>query len=277
MLDINEKDYKLLTDYILKIYGIKLGDGKRSLVTGRLQNILLQNGFNSFSDYINHVFSDRTGNAMSVLMSKITTNHTYFMREPEHFYYFKDNILPQLLHMVKGKDLRIWSAGCSTGEEPYTLAMIIQDYLADSRLHGDTRILATDISSRALEIARKGEYRKKDVNALPFHWGVKYFNKVDDEKCVTSKMIRNEVIFRLFNLNNSNFPFKKKFHVIFCRNVMIYFDVSAKTKLVSRFCDSLEDGGYLFIGHSESLSTDRTRFKYVIPAVYRKGWTSFWE
>lgn len=273
MLDITDKDYRLLTDYILKSYGIKLGDSKRSLVVGRLQNILLQNGFNSFSEYINHVFSDPTGNAMSELMSKITTNHTYFMREPEHFYYFKDHILPQLLNTVNGKDLRIWSAGCSTGEEPYTIAMILQDYLADAQLHWDTRILATDISSRALEIAKKGEYMKKDVNALPFHWGANYFNKVDDEKWATSKMIRNEVIFRLFNLNNSNFPFKRKFHVIFCRNVMIYFDASAKIKLVKRFYDFLEDGGYLLIGHSESLSTDKTRFKYVIPAVYRKEHT----
>lgn len=270
MVNITDKEYVLLTDYIYKNYGIKLGNQKRTLVVGRLQNVLLQKKISSFSEYYDYIMSDKTGEAVATLMDKITTNHTYFMREPNHFYYFRDNVLPCLAGTVKNKDLRIWSAGCSSGEEAYTLAMIMQDYFGTDKPLWDTRVLATDISSTVLETAKKGEYASKGIEAFPLYWRTNYFKKVDNEKSVVSDKIRNEVIFRSFNLMNSSFPFKKKFHVIFCRNVMIYFDAQTKKELVGRFYDFMEPGGFLFIGHSESLNREETRFKYVIPAVYRK-------
>lgn len=270
MINISDKEYKILTDYIYNNYGIKLGDQKRTLVVSRLQNVLQQKNFNSFSEYYDYIISDKTGEAVVTLMDKITTNHTYFLREPNHFYYFRDNVLPCLARTVKNKDLRIWSAGCSSGEEAYTLAMIIQDYFGTDKPLWDTRVLATDISSTVLETAKRGEYASKGIEAFPLYWRTNYFKKVDNEKSVVSDKIKNEVIFRSFNLMNSNFPFKKKFHVIFCRNVMIYFDAQTKKELVGRFYDFMEPGGFLFIGHSESLNREETRFKYVIPAVYRK-------
>ncbi|MCR4436805.1 MAG: protein-glutamate O-methyltransferase CheR [Clostridiales bacterium] len=270
MVNIADKEYELLTDYILKNYGIKLGNQKKSLVVGRLQNVLLQKNFSSFSEYYDYVVSDKTGDAVAALVDKITTNHTFFMREPGHFYYFRDNVLPYLASTIKNKDLRIWSAGCSTGEEAYTLAMIMQDYFGTEKPLWDTRVLATDISSKVLETAKKGEYRNKDIEAIPLHWRTNYFTKIDNEKSVIADKIKNEVIFRSFNLMNSSFPFKKKFHVIFCRNVMIYFDAQTKKELVGRFYDFMEPGGFLFIGHSESLNREETRLKYVMPAVYRK-------
>ena len=270
MLNISDREYELLTDYILENYGIKLRNAKRSLVVGSLQNTLLQKSFNSFSEYYDYIVSDKTGEAVANLIDKITTNHTFFMREPEHFYYFRDNVLPYLAGAIKSKSLHIWSAGCSTGEEPYTLAMIIQDYFGADKALWDTKILATDISGKVLETAKKGEYRHKDIEAFPLYWRTNYFKKLGNDRSVVADEIRNEVIFRSFNLMNSSFPFKKKFHVIFCRNVMIYFDVQTKKELVDRFYDFMEPGGYLFIGHSESLNREETRFKYVIPAVYRK-------
>jgi chemotaxis protein methyltransferase CheR len=270
MVKIAEREYELLADYILKNYGIKLGDGKKSLVVSRLQNVLMQKKFSNFSEYYDYVVSDKTGDAAATLVDKITTNHTFFMRESNHFYYFRDNVLPYFASTIKNKDLRIWSAGCSTGEEAYTLAMIMQDYFGTDKPLWDTRVLATDISSKVLETAKKGEYRSKDIESFPLYWRTNYFRKTDDEKSVVINKIRNEVIFRSFNLMNSSFPFKKKFHVIFCRNVMIYFDAQTKKDLVDRFYDFTEPGGYLFIGHSESLNREEARFKYVMPAVYRK-------
>jgi len=270
MVNITDKEYGILTDYILKNYGIKLGNKKRSLVVGRLQNTILQQNFSSFSEYYNHVASDKTGDAVATLVDKITTNHTFFMREPDHFYYFRDNVLPYLASTVKNKDLRIWSAGCSTGEEAYTLAMIMQDYFGPKKPLWDTRVLATDISGKVLDAAKKGEYRNNDIKSLPFNWRINYFTKIDKEKSVIVDKIKNEVIFRSFNLMTPSFPFKKKFHVIFCRNVMIYFDLKTKKELVGKFYDFIESGGYLFIGHSETLKWEETEFKYVMPAIYRK-------
>ena len=270
MATISDKEYRVLTGYIYKNYGIKLGEQKRSLVVSRLKNILTQKKFDSFSEYYEYIISDKTGDAVSTLVNKITTNHTYFMREPNHFYYFRDHVLPFLAGTVKNKDLRIWSAGCSTGEEAYTLAMIMQDYFGVSKSLWDTRILATDISSKVLETAKTGGYMNRDIDPLPLHWKMNYFTKTDNEKSAVSDKIRKEVIFRSFNLMNPNFPFKNKFHVIFCRNVMIYFDTESKKKLVDKFYDFMEPGGFLFVGHSEAINREETGFKYVIPAVYRK-------
>jgi chemotaxis protein methyltransferase CheR len=270
MLKISEKEYEVLADYVLINYGIKLGESKKSLVAGRLQNIILQKGFRNFSEYFEYVFSDRTGNAAAVLMNKITTNHTFFMREPEHFHYFREKILPGFENTVRNRDLRIWSAGCSTGEEAYTLAMIMRDFFKDHKALWDTKVLATDISERVLENAKKGIYKNNDIGILPDEWVSGYFKKLDGEKSVVSEKIKNEVIFRNFNLNNPRFPFKRKFHVIFCRNVMIYFDFQAKKSLINRFYDFMEDGGYLLIGHSESLGDENIKFRYEAPSVYRK-------
>ena len=270
MFNINDNEYELLTDYILKNYGIKLGDGKKSLVVGRLQYILMQKKFSTFSEYYDYIISDKTGDAVATLIDRITTNHTYFMREPDHFYYFKDTVLPYFSSTIKDHDFRLWCAGCSSGEEPYTLEMILKDYFGSDKSLWDTKILATDISNKVLDIARKGEYRNQDIEVLPSHWRTIWFKKIDSENSAVDDKIRNELVFRSFNLMNLNFPFKKKFHVIFCRNVMIYFDAKTKKELVDKFYDFLEPGGYLFIGHSETISREESRFKYIKPAVYRK-------
>lgn len=270
MINLTEKEFQLFADFIKIHYGINLGKEKKELVTGRLNNVLAQNNFNNFTDYYNHVVSDTTGRSAATLINKITTNHTFFMRETDHFEYFRDKVLPYFANTTKGRDLRIWSAGCSSGEEPYTLSMIMADYFGNDKVLWDTKILATDISSKVLETAVKGIYKNEEIASLPANWRMNYFKKGDNDDSILVEKIRNEVVYRKFNLMDKVFPFKKKFHVIFCRNVMIYFDSQTKKELINKFYDFTENGGYLFIGHSESLSREETRYKYVMPAVYRK-------
>lgn len=270
MLAITDNEFRMLADYIKANYGINLKEEKRSLVAGRLYNVLLQNNFDNFTEYYNYVISDKTGGAVVTLIDKISTNHTFFMREADHFYYFRDKVLPYLAGTVKEKDLRIWSAGCSSGEEPYTIAMIIDEFFGKERIWWDAKVLATDISSKVLDIAERGEYSNERILPAPASWRLNYFKMLDNENFVITDKIRKEVIYRKFNLMDESFPFKRKFHVIFCRNVMIYFDERTKRELVNKFYDLTEYGGYLFIGHSESLNREETRYKYVMPAVYRK-------
>ncbi|MDD3765740.1 MAG: protein-glutamate O-methyltransferase CheR [Eubacteriales bacterium] len=268
MISINDTDFKKLTGYIKRHYGINL-TAKRTLVEGRLANVIIRKGFNDYSSYLEHIFSDTSGKEMKELLNILTTNHTFFMREAKHFSYLQKTVLPYLEEKVKDRDLRIWSAGCSTGEEPYTLAMIIDEYFGAKKLGWDTKILATDLSERALNIAVKGRYTKEQIESLPDVWKVSYLSKVNGETFEIKRRIKNEIIFRQFNLLD-DFPFKKEFHVIFCRNVMIYFDYDAKMNILEKFYKFLEPGGYLFIGHSESINVNESEFKYVMPSVYRK-------
>jgi len=269
MIPINDGDFKRLTEFIKGNYGVNLTQ-KRTLIEGRLSNIIVEKGFNSFSDYLDFVFGDKSGDEIIILINKLTTNHTYFMRESSHFDYMRETVLPHLSSTIKDRDLRLWSAGCSSGEEPYTLEMILQDYFGGEAQNWDTQILATDISNRALDIARKGIYAAEALKEIPPVWKLNYYEKVDSENFRVCEKIKKQVIFREFNLMQSQFPFKKQFHIIFCRNVMIYFDAPTKEALVKKFYDCTEPGGYLFIGHSESINRDLTKYKYIMPAVYRK-------
>jgi len=270
MEDITEREFIQLVGFIKGNYGINLAQ-KKILVCGRLKNYIVQSGFYSFSEYFSHVKSDRTGTAGVILVNKLTTNHTYFLREPQHFEILERVILPYYAAIeAKRKDLRMWSAGCSTGEEPYTLAMLINSYFGVTKCGWDTKILATDISTAVLEQAQKAVYPSTQLEKLPERWRAQYFHKVDAESSVLRDTIRQEVIFRRFNLMNETFPFKKKFHLIFCRNVMIYFDAATKMKLINQFYEHMEPGGYLFIGHSESINRHESKYQFVAPAVYRK-------
>ncbi|MGE5329412.1 MAG: CheR family methyltransferase [Deltaproteobacteria bacterium] len=269
MIKLNDKEFKQVVDYINENYGINLSE-KRILIEGRLQTALLDNGFESFSDYFDYIFKDKSGDCISNLINRLTTNHTFFMREKEHFDYLKNVVLPYLNSNLKERDLRIWSAGCSSGEEPYTIAMLVDEFLGSQKVLWDSKILATDISAKVLKTAADGIYDSEGLNAVSIQWRNNYFNKISANEYQVADKVKNEVIFRRFNLKNSEFPFKNRFHVIFCRNVLIYFDTQNKRELVKRFYDYTEHGGYLFIGHSESLTNDETGYKYIMPAIYRK-------
>ncbi|MEN1758945.1 protein-glutamate O-methyltransferase CheR [Anoxynatronum sibiricum] len=269
MLKISDQEFQQISQYIRSQYGIKLGPEKRALIMGRLGSTLVSRGFDSFTAYFKYLLADETGDGVFELLNKITTNHTYFMREAAHFMFFQEKVLPWV-KAVSPYDARIWSAGCSRGQEPYTLAMLMQDYFGHEKQRWNTQILATDISAQALSAAREGIYPAEEMASLPEKWRNTYFQSLGDGRYQVKLGLRNELVLRSFNLMNQHFPFRKPFHAIFCRNVMIYFDAPTKKQLVQRFRQHLAPGGYLFIGHSESLGRDNEGFRYLQPAVYRK-------
>jgi len=269
MATLTEQEYRNIADYIKRHLGIHLGTEKKSLVQSRLLPTLEKKRMDSFSSYYEYLVCDATGTALRELAARLTTNHTYFHREVEHFAFLRDRVLPEMERRVASRDLRIWSAGCSYGQEPYTLAMILADYFGPNKRSWDTKVLATDISPKAIEEAKRGVYKREDVMQLPERWRRAYFQPADADSLAVRPTLKQEVLFRQLNLIHP-FPFRQPFHVIFCRNVMIYFDAKLRAELLSRFYDALAPGGYLFIGHSESISREETRFHYVMPAVYRK-------
>ncbi|MCX7714889.1 MAG: protein-glutamate O-methyltransferase CheR [Clostridia bacterium] len=267
MLTIKQEEFEELKQFIYKNYGIDLTK-KKHLIEGRLGNSLAARGFSSFREYFEYVYNDKSGAELSELLNRLTTNHTYFMRENAHFEYYKNTVLPELFNTVSDKSLGIWSAGCSTGEEPSTLAMLNDEFFY-GKIGWDTRILATDISDRVLEIAKKGVYSAEAVEKFPQEYRKKYMKPCENGYMFLDR-IRDNIIYKKFNLMDE-FRFKRKFHVIFCRNVMIYFDSKTKLELVNKFYEVTEKGGYLFIGHSEYLDKDAIEYDYVMPAVYKKG------
>jgi len=254
-------------------FGINLTEKKRTLIETRLQKTMIQRSFTNYNAYFDCIVNDKTGSEATTLLNLLTTNHTYFLREIEHFEFLKNTILPELfIKHKKEKDIRIWSAGCSSGQEPYTISMIVSEYMDQGNLHfsnWNRQMLATDISEKALQKASKGIYSKDEVKDVPYNWLAKYFTRKGNEYHINND-IKQEILFRKFNLMNSNYPFRKKFHVIFCRNVMIYFDSDTKNRIVRHFYESLEPGGYLIIGHSEFVDRNIIAFDYVKPAVYKK-------
>lgn len=269
MLEIADKDFQRLIAFVKTNYGIDLSQ-KRQLIMGRLSGTVLSMGFSSFTEYVDYIMSGNHSADTDILLNKLTTNYTYFMREESHFEYFRNTILPWLESTKKNRVLSIWSAGCSSGQEPYTLSMILKEYFGSKSSMWDTRILATDISQNVLGTAQEGIYDAESLSKLPDSWRKKYFRTSSKPGMYeVSPELRNNVIFKTFNLMDP-IRFKLKFDVIFCRNVMIYFDQNTKDALVNRFFDATVPGGYLLIGHSESLNKATTPYGYLMPALYRR-------
>ncbi len=267
MLTISEKDFIRLTDFIKINYGINL-KAKKVLIEGRLSNYLTAQGYASFTEYVDYIVSTKNSKDIEMMLNKLTTNHTFFMREENHFTFFKETILPYIEKTNKNNSLSIWSSGCSSGEEPYTLSVIMKEFFKSKSVKWDTRLLATDISQKALGKATLGVYTAESLKNFPESWKKLYFTKQDNNYQVTDELRKN-VVFRTFNLMDP-IKFKTKFDVIFCRNVMIYFDKPTKAALIERFYDALKPGGYFLIGHSETVDRDESDFEYIMPATYRK-------
>ncbi len=269
-MKIKDSEFRRIQTYVYDNYGILLTEKKRTLVESRFTHVLETRGFDNFSDYFDVLEKDDTGKEISEFINKITTNHTYFFREEKHFAFLTEVVLPKIKMLEKNtRDIRIWSAGCSSGEEPYSIAIILDQFLGNEKISWDTKILATDISMRVLEHANRGEYPKEQIEKMNKGYQNRYFSKYSTETYRIKDTLKDEIIFRKFNLTN-DFPFKKKFHVIFCRNVMIYFDKKSKAELINKFYDALVPGGYLFIGHSETIEDRSQGFKYLQPAIYQK-------
>lgn len=268
-MHIEDQDFFRLRDYVKSNFGVNL-EKKRTLIEGRLSNTIIQSGFDSFHDYLEDVFRDTSGAKIDMLMTKLTTNYTYFMREETHYRFMQEIALPHWTAAIKDRDLRIWSAGCASGEEAYTIVMVLSEFFGYRKSEWDATVLATDISTRVLGIARRGIYPEEHFEHLPKAWKAKYFTKTGDEEYKVNDSMAKEVVFSQFNLMGNFSKFKKKFHIIFCRNVMIYFDTPTKAALAKRFYDALEVGGYLFIGLSETLSGICGDFQQIAPAIYKR-------
>ncbi len=267
---LTDSEFRQTVAYVKEHYGIDLSQ-KRVLVNGRLETHFLRKGYSGFDEFMKKVLDDPKGEEATNIINVLTTNHTYFMRESAHFDYLVKNVLPYLkVRAASTKDLRIWSAASSTGEEPYTLAMYLMDYFGLEHSAWDTRVLATDISTRVLEHAVRGVYLREEIEPLPDKWKRRFFQSMGNEEFKVKDELKNQVFFRRFNLMDP-FPFKRRFHVVFLRNVMIYFKDDVKYNLVQKVYDFMEPGGYLFIGATESLDKTKMKFQYVQPSIYRKG------
>ena len=271
---LTDKEFDDIRRIIYDNFGINLTEQKRSLVFGRLFKLVKSAGYHSFQEYFNYIKNDTSGKAMGDLINRISTNHTFFFREKEHFDFLKNVVLPEIEARNQNrpaKDLRIWCAGCSYGDEPYTYIIVMLEYFKSKYSLWDAGLLATDISEPAIIAAKSGIYSNERIRMVPPQLKAKYFKQIGADDWVVSDRLKKEITFRRFNLMNQTFPFKKQFDVISCRNVMIYFDQPTRDQLVKRFFQHTITGGYLFIGHSETLRSDSCPYEYIKPAIYRKG------
>ena len=270
---LSQEEFNLIRKLVYDRFGIHLNDQKKSLVVERLQRTLRTGQFESFRAYYDYVVSDKSGKAILELIDRITTNHTSFFREKDHFVFMQTTWLPAVKKkaLASGNNnIRIWSAGCSSGEEPYTIAMLLADQFEMDGVGWDIGILATDISTTVLEKAQSGLYSDTQLEQVPDVFKRKYFRPECEGLFTASPALKKMVLFRRLNLMNSTYPFSGQFQIIFCRNVMIYFDEPVREALLERYHRYLEPNGYLFIGHSESIGRDNKYFRFIRPAIYQK-------
>lgn len=272
-IELTEGEFQKISRLVYDQCGIHLSDGKKELVKARLGKRIRNGPFKSFHDYYQHVLKDSSGEELIHLLDSIATNYTFFFREQKHFDCLRSEIVPELIGRKKdrGRRLRFWSAACSSGEEPYSIAMTVLDALEHSFVW-NVSVLGTDISTKALKVAASGIFSKDRIQSINPSLTQKFFLKGENEWKDYVK-VKNEVrkLIRLRRLNLMEpFSFSERFDCIFCRNVMIYFDKKTQADLVNRLYGCLEDGGFLLIGHSESLTGIEHPFRYVRPSIYKK-------
>jgi chemotaxis protein methyltransferase CheR len=267
-VDLSDHDFKRFSDLVYQKCGINLHDGKKTLVRARLGKRLRQGGFKDFNAYYRFVSKADNEQELVQLLDAISTNLTSFFREEKHFDFLKERLFPSFLEKSQRK-IRIWSAGCSSGEEPYSLAMCTFEYFGlNNGL--DMSILASDISTRVLSQAQKGVYRQERVINIKEPILRKYFQKGVGRQTGNVRVkafVRDRVRFERINLMEP-FPFKEKFDIIFCRNVMIYFDADIRRRLLAELHRLLAPKGLLFVGHSENLTGMISDFRSAAPSIY---------
>jgi chemotaxis protein methyltransferase CheR len=270
--EIDAAQFQRLCQLVYQHCGITLHDGKQELVRARVARQLRTRPHTSAHAYLDEVMADPAGEEFASLIDALSTNLTSFFRESNHFTYLSRVLLPKILERKRregANSIRGWSAACSTGEEPYTLAMTLLDAL-EGRGSWDVKLLATDISRKVLRVAADGRYEPSRVKAIPGALLNRYFNSSDGKTFEATQELRQIIRFNYLNLID-RWPFSGKFDFIFCRNVMIYFDKPTQEALVNRFWSSLNSGGVLFTGHSESLTGLSHRFGYEQPTIYIKS------
>jgi chemotaxis protein methyltransferase CheR len=271
--DLAEPDYVRLSTFIMNHYGIKLPPNKRVFLQARLLKRLRHLKYNDFREYVDFVFSpEGLKSEVTHMIDAVSTNKTEFFREPMHFSYLNRDILKEYIERRRKSWLSVWSAGCSSGEEPYSIAMNMKELLQADPFF-DFMIQATDISQSMLEMAKTGMYDSDRLAGVPDSLLRKYFTRGSGEyenRYRISNEIRSKVAFRAFNLLTPGFGSMGKFDIIFCRNVLIYFERPLQEQIIAGFCAQLNPGGILMLGHSESIAGFTFPLEHIKPTIYRK-------
>lgn len=271
--DLSDKDFKELSDFIYSNYGINLYPNKKVLVKSRLQSRLHATGIGNYKDYCEFVLKRDPDRKEAVeMINRLSTNKTDFFRENNHFKYITETLLYSYLSKKDNKKIKIWSAGCSSGEEPYTIAMVLNEEKKKIP-HFDYHILASDISTSVLKKASLAIYPGTIIGQIPFEYRAKYLLKSKDRsknQIRISPILRNKIEFFRYNLLNPKIPFEGKVDIVFCRNTLIYFDRQTQERVVSKLLNCIAPRGYLFLGHSESLINMDFPLDHVAASVYRK-------
>lgn len=271
---ISDSEFRLFRELIYRHAGIALARSKKALLEARLAKRLRELGLRSFTDYYERVVNNPDGAELVQLLDRISTNETHFFREPRQFEFLEQQVFPlwtaQAVKGLKERHIRIWSAGCSTGEEPYSLAMLLQDRFSIAS-GWEIEILATDISTRALNAARMAEWPIAKAEEIPEEFLKRFM--LQGTGAQTGKMkagpeIVSRVHFERLNLNDDTYPVSGRFDAIFCRNVLIYFDAPSRRRAIERLLDFLTPAGFLFVGHAETLNGLTDRARHVMPTVY---------
>jgi chemotaxis protein methyltransferase CheR len=269
--EISDREFKHLQQLVYREAGINLTDAKKCLVQTRVGKLMRKNNIDGYDALFAMLENDASGNVLVALLDAISTNHTFFFREDAHFKYLADHIVPWLLAHKKHMPIRIWSAACSSGEEPYSIAISMMEAL-ENKNHSGFEILASDLSTKVLDQAAKGIYPYEMIEKIPIELKRKYFQRSKNSAAPFVRVkeeVRRCIRFKRHNLL---YPItdEKPFDVIFCRNVMIYFDIETKTKVVNTLYNMVEPQGWFITGHSESLSMIKHPFRMIQPTIYRK-------
>lgn len=269
---LDNSTFEAIRDFVYGKCGITLGEKKRSLVSARIRKRMRALQIISPKDYFQYIMEDPTGMEIVMLIDSISTNVTSFFRESNHLDFLKEKTAEWL--KAGQTRFRFWSAACSSGEEPYSMAFMIKDALTGAGATGtDVKILASDISTKVLGLAHQGQYEESKINTVPEEHRLKYMDRIKGPKgnnYMVKQEIKDLVVIKRINLTEMPFPMKGPMDMIFCRNVMIYFDKSLRKKLVEEFYRLMKPGGYLIVGHTESLIDIHASFKRVGPSVYIK-------
>lgn len=274
--ELSDKEYDRYRKFVYDHIGISLGENKKELLRTRTAKRLRILQIDTFDEYFTYINAPENAEELANFFDVISTNKTSFFRESHHFDFLNNVLLPDLVRRkLKGNSIKVsaWSAACSTGDEPYTIALTLDHFLRNYPAR-DIKVLATDISTRVLEKAEKGLYPADALTDVPRNLLLTYFRKGTGENegfFQVDDAIKRLVYVRRLNLMAPRYPFKQKFDFIFCRNVLIYFDRPTQKEMADKLYRYLADGGYLFLGHAESLSNVETDFEFIQPTIYRKN------
>jgi chemotaxis protein methyltransferase CheR len=270
-ITLSDKEFLRLSNFIQSNYGIKMPPAKKSILQGRLHKRLRKLQITDFKTYVDYVFSEKGKDEIIHMMDVVSTNKTDFYREPVHFEILKEVILPDIYNK-NIKKINVWSAGCSSGEEPYTIAIVLNDFKLKKQGF-DYQIIATDISTQMLKTGADAIYPKERIEMIPLDIKKRYFLKSKDRtkpKVRIVKELRNKVKFQRLNFMDNIYKINESFDIIFCRNALIYFERQNQEAVINKLSNKLNTGGYFFLGHSESITNMNVPLKALQPTIYVK-------